>query len=343
MIDTIVDNIQSFGMVFAFMWALTIICTLWRPQRYFNSLLLLLTIQVTMLFFSGFFAGDGRAYFLLACFLIVMLGLLLTPVLLIINGIQLIRRESLCAAHLLSLGLGLFVGIGELAAVGYVLHLASGIFDGKGHLWLMLLIFTVFYFSFLVLSFVIYSLFIQFMPHIMDFNYVIIHGCGLAGGEKMTKLLSERVDKAIKVYEKCRVKPIIIPSGGQGSDEKLSEAQGMKNYLLEHGVPEEDIILEDRSATTRENLINSKAIIDAREGRKKTALVSSNYHIYRCLRLAREVNLKCTGIGSHVAFYYWPSALIREFIAVFLTRRFFIWSMIGYLLFVSPLLYALTL
>ena len=115
----------------------------------------------------------------------------------------------------------------------------------------------------------------------------------------------------------------------------------MKNYLLRHGIPEGDILMEDRSATTWENLRNSKAIIDVREGKKKTALVSSNYHIYRCLRLARQVGLKCTGIGARVALYFWPSALIREFIAVFVTRRFLIWALIGYFLFISPVLYVL--
>ncbi len=112
----------------------------------------------------------------------------------------------------------------------------------------------------------------------------------------------------------------------------------MTNYLLSHGIPEESIVPEACSATTWENLENSKAIIDAGSGGKRTALVSSNYHIYRCLRLAREVGLKCTGIGADVALYFWPSALIREFIAVFVERKFLIWSLIGYLVFISPVL-----
>ena len=339
MFNDMVENLQAFGPVVAVLWIITIGLTLWKPQRYFNSILLLIALMATMLFISGFF-GEGRGIFLLICFLAVMLALLLTPVLLIVNGVQMIRRESVCPAHLLSLGLGIFVGVGEIAAAVYVLGLANGASVGEANLWILFVAFTVFYFSFLVLTFVIYSLFIQILPHRMNFNYVIIHGCGLAGGERMTKLLSNRVDKAIEIYKKCRRKPIVIPSGGQGADEKLSEAQAMKNYLLAHGVPENRVVIEDRSATTRENLLNSKEIIDAREGRKKTALVSSNYHVYRCLRLAREVGLKCTGVGADVAPYFWPSALIREFVAVFLTKRFLIWALIGYLLFVSPLLYA---
>ena len=94
----------------------------------------------------------------------------------------------------------------------------------------------------------------------------------------------------------------------------------MRRYLVEHGIPDGRIILEDRSTTTEENVRFSKEIVDARGG-GKVALVSSNYHVYRCLRIAREEGLRCTGIGAHVALYFWPSALIREFVAIFVTHR----------------------
>ena len=340
-VTEIMETLQTLGPVFAAVWIVTILCVVICPQRYLNSFLLMIALLVTMVFVSGFFGEEAGPVFLLVCFLLVTLALFLAPLLLILNGVQMLRRESFSPAHVLSLVLGVIVGIGEIAAVIYVFQLYGNIDAGKVSLWVLLLVFTVFYFSFLVLSFVVYSVFIQILPHRMNFNYVIIHGCGLAGGEHLTKLLSNRVDKAIEIYQKCKIKPFIIPSGGKGDDEKLSEAQAMKNYLLLHGIPEEHILLEDRSATTGENLRNSKAIIDARDGKKKTALVSSNYHIYRCLRLAREMRFKCIGIGADVALYYWPSALIREFIAVFLTKRFLIWSLIGYLLFISPILYGL--
>lgn len=340
MMEDVMENIVVFGPLTAIMWIVTIICTIRRPQKYFNSMLLLASLFLSMLFVAMLF-GENGAILLLVMFVAVMLALLLVPALLIINGIQMIKRESICPAHLLSLGLGLFVGIGEIATFIYVLGLSDSIMHINLNRFVIFIALTVFYFSFLVLSFVIYSVFIQVVPHRMNFRYVIIHGCGLAGGERLTKLLSDRVDKAIEIYKKCRRKPIIIPSGGKGDDEKLSEAQAMKNYLLEHGVKEDHIIMEDRSATTRENLLFSKAIIDQREGDKKTALVTSNYHVYRCLRLARKEGFKCTGIGAHTALYYWPSALIREFAAVFVSKEFFVWSMIGYLVFISPLIYAL--
>ena len=109
---------------------------------------------------------------------------------------------------------------------------------------------------------------------------------------------------------------MLIPSGGQGGDETIPEAAAMKQYLLDRGIPEKDILMEDQSKNTLENLKNSKAILDGFDGRKYTALVTGNYHVYRALRNCRRIGLKCTGIGSRVALYFWPSALIREFIAV---------------------------
>lgn len=335
------ENLQTLGPVFAVVWIVTIVCVLRRPQSFRNCFLLLAALLVTMVFISGFFGHDGGARFLLVCFILVMVGLFLVPLLLIYNGVQMIRRESFSVSHVLSLGLGIVVGIGEIAAAIYVFRIPNYAEFDYVNFWILVLACTVFYFSFLVLSFVLYTVFIQIMPHRMNFNYVIIHGCGLAGGERLTKLLSNRVDKAIEIYRKCRVKPIIIPSGGKGRDEAISEAEAMKRYLLSQGIPEDHIVPEDRSATTRENLAFSKAIIDAGKGRKKTALVSSNYHVYRCLRLAREVGLPCTGIGADVALYYWPSALIREFIAVFVEKHFLKWSLIGYVLFITPVLIVL--
>ena len=78
----------------------------------------------------------------------------------------------------------------------------------------------------------------------------------------------------ILIKEKTGKEAILIPSGGKGSDEKISEAEAMGKYLLDKGIPEGKIILEDHSATTFENLANSKKIIDAQEGRKYTALVT---------------------------------------------------------------------
>ena len=157
-------------------------------------------------------------------------------------------------------------------------------------------------------------------------------------GDRLSRLLRDRLDKAIEVYRKDPTPPVLIPSGGQGGDETVSEAEAMRQYLLERGIPERDILPEDASKTTLENLSFSKRILDGREGRKYTALVTSNYHVYRALRYCRRIGLKCTGIGSRVAFYYWPSALIREFIAIHTEKKHAALFILGWLVCVAWLL-----
>ena len=252
------------------------------------------------------------------------LVLLIVPFFLIHNGIVMIRREGLHPAHMLSLFLGILVFAGEAAMAAVLIAFALSPdyesywqrYHSLSSMAGVMFSVSVIYFSMSFVIFMIYTVFLQIIPRRKDFDYVIIHGAGLLRGDQLSRLLKDRLDKAVSVYKKDPTPPKLIPSGGKGDDETISEAEAMKRYLMEQGIPEEDILPEDRSKTTYENLAYSKAILDRREGDKYTALVTSNYHVYRALRYCRKVGLTCTGIGSRVAFYYWPSALIREYIAI---------------------------
>ena len=297
-------------------------------SRYRNCHLLFFAL-LSLIPFVVNISGEHAREVLMTSSLLTIAALLIVPFFLIHNGIVMIKKEGRCAAHLLSLALGIAVLVGEIL-VGYNIVVYSMVFGLEAQavylhspvfLVTTLISVTVIYGSISFVIFMIYSVFLMIIPRSKDFDYIIIHGAGLINGEKVSRLLQQRLDKAILVYRKDPSPTKLIPSGGKGSDENISEAEAMKRYLLEQGIPESDIILEDQSTTTFENLRFSKAIIDSREGRKYTALVTSNYHVYRALRNCRRVGLKCKGIGSHVAFYYWPSALIREFIAVHTEKK----------------------
>ena len=325
-------------------WIVLIVLTLWKPQRFKNAFALMVALGFTLLTAAAA-TGNSMPQVMLAFGLIIFAALLFVPFMLIKNGITMIRLEGRSTANMLSLLLGIFVGVGELAWFGFLLNpAAQDASVGRGLIVLVGL--SVFYFSSLILMFVIYNIYIQYIPRSLQYDYVIVHGCGLIDSHKVSPLLAARVDKAIQVYNKAKIKPLLIPSGGQGSDESLSEAQAMRDYMIEHGVPESDIYMEDKSTTTMENLANCKTYIDDNWETRKTsgeaikrkkpiiALVSSNYHVYRCLLYAEKLEMKCIGIGAPVAWYYWPSALIREFVAIFTRRRYLIWSLIGYLILV---------
>jgi len=257
-----------------------------------------------------------------------LLCVLIVPFFLIYNGITMIRREGRHLQTMLSLAFGITILAGEVILIAGMMRYTSAVNAhqeiSRQNFWNVasaVFCMTVMYGSVSFLVFMIYTLFLQIIPRQKDFDYVIIHGAGLLDGHRISKLLKDRLDKAVEVYYQDPTPPVLIPSGGKGSDETIAEAEAMKQYLLEQGIPEKDIIPENRSTTTMENLQYSKEILDGFEGRKYTALVSSNYHIYRALRYCREIGMKCTGIGSHVALYYWPSALIREYIAIHVERK----------------------
>ena len=83
----------------------------------------------------------------------------------------------------------------------------------------------------------------------------------------------------------------IVTSGGQGSNEPVSEARCMADYLMDGGVPEDQILLEDRSHNTKENFLYSKELL-ADEGidvgETDVLVVSNGFHLTRARMLAER-------------------------------------------------------
>ena len=147
-----------------------------------------------------------------------------------------------------------------------------------------------------------------------------------------------RIDRALwfanKQKEENGKEIIFVPSGGQGSDEVISEAQSMKNYLMEQGVDENHILLEDKSTNTRENMAFSKKLIEEHNKDAHVAFSTTGYHVFRSGNIARGIGLYATGIGSRTKWYFYVNALIREFAAnLSAEKRRHITNIIGLLMY----------
>ncbi len=92
-----------------------------------------------------------------------------------------------------------------------------------------------------------------------DLDYVIVLGAQVRGTSPSLSL-KKRLDRAAE-YAEENPHTIFILSGGQGPDEGISEAECMFQYLIAAGVPEDRLIKEDASTSTRENLTFSAEII----------------------------------------------------------------------------------
>ena len=86
----------------------------------------------------------------------------------------------------------------------------------------------------------------------------------------------------------------------------------MANYLMELGVPEKDILIENRSRNTFENLTFSKTILEEQGLGKKVVVVTNSFHALRAGVFMRRLKIPGRSLGSKTAFYYLPSAWIRE-------------------------------
>ena len=321
-------------------WGVLAVSVTVDRSRFRNCIYLLLAAASSAPLFcvlSGSHAlGTARALSIL-----IFAVLLSVPAVLIENGVIMYRKEGRSLQNMLSLLMGLLVGVGELCFFLFFIFPIfwsdqNSEFITTGMKVLLFISLSVIYVSVVFVSFMSYTVLLQLIPRKRDFDYVIIHGSGLLRGREVSKLLADRIDKAIEVYEKDPTPPILIPSGGKGRDEEISEAEAMEQYLIEHGIPKDHIIKEDRSATTRENLAFSKKIIDERDADPYVALVTSNYHVYRALSLCDDIDLECTGIGAHVARYYWPSALLREFAAIMSKKKNLLIFIAGWLCSVIP-------
>ncbi|MFD5083790.1 YdcF family protein [Kitasatospora sp. NPDC058201] len=248
---------------------------------------------------------------------------------LISNGLTMVRKEGWRLANLLSLlaGLGILAVIGLLVAALATHSVRLGIVAGTAVL-------VVGYVSFLFVCFVGYAfLYGRHRPR-RDVDFVVVLGSGLIGGERVPPLLASRLDRGRQVYDRQAARgnpPILIASGGKGSDEKVAESHAMAGYLVERGFPPEHLEQEDRSRTTEENLVFSKVIMEQARPDYRCVIVTNNFHAFRAALMARKTGVNGQVFGSPTAAYYWPSATIREFAAVFLAHKLVNFGICGFL------------
>lgn len=126
-------------------------------------------------------------------------------------------------------------------------------------------------------------------------------------------VLQSRLDCAL-AYLKANPETICIVSGGQGPNEPFSEAAGMADYLEQHGIAKERILLENRSKTTKENLVNSRAFLPPN---CYVGIVTNNFHMFRALCLVKKLGIQnVCGIASRSNRWYLPNNMLREYFAV---------------------------
>ena len=149
-------------------------------------------------------------------------------------------------------------------------------------------------------------------------------------GTQVSPVFQERVNHGIDLYQNGKIRKLIF-TGGQGNSSEPTESSVARLYALQRGIPAADILVEQKSTTTYENILYAKQIADA-YGLRKVLVVSDPLHMKRAVAMARDIGFEAEpsptpstryrGLRSqarllaHETYYYVGYLLRRPFLKV---------------------------
>lgn len=144
-------------------------------------------------------------------------------------------------------------------------------------------------------------------------DYIIVLGAQMKT-DGPSRVLKMRLDKACD-YLTENTDTYVIVSGARGSNEPVSEARGMYDYLVERGIDSTRIIMEDQSHNTNQNINFSSSFLD--KEKNSVGIVSNNFHIFRAVQIAKKCGYKeVYGIAAPSEPFLQANNMLREFLGV---------------------------
>ena len=126
---------------------------------------------------------------------------------------------------------------------------------------------------------------------------ILILGAGVRDEGTPTPMLADRLDEGLRLYEEGAA-PKLLVSGDHGQID-YDEVNVMRKYLMERGVPEEDIFMDHAGFSTYESMYRAKEVF----GAERVIVVTQKYHIYRALYIAERLGLEACGANSDPRAY----------------------------------------
>lgn len=145
---------------------------------------------------------------------------------------------------------------------------------------------------------------------------VIVLGAGVRG-EEVSQSLKRRLDEAA-AYSARNPDAVIVVSGGQGPGESVTEALAMERYLVSQGIPENRIIKEESSTSTKKNFLFSKEKLDQYfDTPYRVCFISNDYHIFRAGIAAKTAGYsEITHVSAGTPWILAIPSGLREILAI---------------------------
>lgn len=125
-----------------------------------------------------------------------------------------------------------------------------------------------------------------------DIDCIVILGAGVRGNSP-SPMLEDRLITGMYLYNQGISNKIIV-SGDHGK-EYYDEVNVMKDYLLENEIPSENIFMDHAGFSTYDSIYRTKEIFQAH----KVIIVTQEYHLYRALYIAKELDIDAYGVVAN--------------------------------------------
>ena len=90
----------------------------------------------------------------------------------------------------------------------------------------------------------------------------------------------------------------------------------MYQYLVSKGIAPHRLYQEDKSTSTRENILFSYQLIKKENLPKAITIITNEFHEYRAQTIARRLNIKSYAISAHTAWWLFPTYFVREIFGI---------------------------
>ena len=130
-----------------------------------------------------------------------------------------------------------------------------------------------------------------------DVDYILVLGAGLRSDGSPSDMLTDRLLTGIELITEGGEGKLLLSGDNSGS--AYNEVGAMNDFAIEAGVDEKLIVLDNEGFSTYESLYRAKNEF----GAKKIVIITQEYHLYRALYIARELEIDAYGISADIRTY----------------------------------------
>ena len=120
---------------------------------------------------------------------------------------------------------------------------------------------------------------------------IVVMGAAQYDGRPSPQLAA-RLDHVAELWPQG-LAPIVVVTGGNQAGDRFTEAEASATYLVERGIPEASIVLEDRGVTSFESLQRVAHLLAESAGSNHSSVlvVTDPFHSLRSRLIAEEVGM----------------------------------------------------